>query len=714
MSLPCPTLALESAEKIMKRLVTVLCLALAPAAFSGPAAANAPAAADIDRLVALAAKCQSGQSLEPFRQLEELARQSGSRRALREPLETGLVKLLGPDASVEARAFACKQLAVVGSNRSLAALAPLLDHEESAGLACLALTSYPPGKADRMLRNALRFSTGRARIQIINTLGDRRDPEAVAALGLVTRGADRPAAEAAIAALGKIGNGEAEKALKSLKPGVSPLLSDALSEASLQLAEQLLAAGERERAISAFSSLLGPAEPIQVRRGAFTALLPLDKDLGENRILAELRKTNSALKAVAISRIASLPGRGSSGIFASELYHLPPAEQAWLLESLATRADVEARLAISTCLTSPHAEVRRAATAAIGRIGDAWYVPMLGRALVASKSLDETRAIEGALIGLPGGEATDKAITEEISRASGPAGAALMYVLTRRIGPASTPLLLSQLDKGDTAMARFAFRTLGRTAEPDQVGPILSALVALHDPEVRPEAENAVELLLGGLPEASRRSTLVREALGRATTVDSRCSLLGLLPVGPDAPALGALKIAVKDPEPRVREAAIRALGDWPDLLAWDLLAACYRQPERESLRWIAMRGMVRLVDEENSHPGPQFIEHYRQLVAGARNALDLKVILGALTGAAHPDALQMAVSMLSNRAVRPEAELAIKKISEAIKAQHPAIAEEALKKITPLADAPKKAAPAEDAPKTPSALPPKTAPDAK
>jgi len=666
----------------MKRMFAVLCLAQAWAGLAASAAGGAPQDPDLTQLVAEAAKCQTGQSLEPFRLMEDLIRQSSTNAALRKPIESALVQLLATNTTFEARRFACKQLGFVGGKGALDALERLLQNDDTAPLACLALTTFPHGKADAILRRSLLFAAGRTRVQVINTLGDRRDSESVSLLAAEAHEPARAAAEAAIAALGKIGGEAAAKALASLNHLTDPGLQLALSEASLRIAERWLAAGDKPRAAKAFEALLAPSEPIQVRRSALAALFPLDKDGGESRMLQVLRGTNSALKPIAIARVATLSDEAASSIFSSEIYHLPSIEQAWLLGSLSLRADVDARLTISTCLSSSDEVVRRAATDALGRIGDDWYVPMLAHALAASKSPEETRGLENALAGLAGGGATDKAISAEISRASGTAGAALMSALVRRIGLGANPLLMTQLEQIDPIMARFAFRSLGRTASVDDLGGMLHALAALRDPEVRPDAQAAVEKVLTRLPEVARRSILLRDTLSRTDYVDSRCSLLGLLPVAPDAAALAAAKAATGDVDAKIREAAIRALGDWPNLGAWDTLAACYHHPEREALRWVAMRGLVRLVEEENANPSPRFIEHYRQLVAGARSAVDLKVILGALPGAAHPEALQIAVSMLTNPAVRAEAELAVRKIAEAIKVQHPAAAEEALNKL--------------------------------
>jgi hypothetical protein len=69
-------------------------------------------------------------------------------------------------------------------------------------------------------------------------------------------------------------------------------------------------------------------------------------------------------------------------------------------------------------------------------------------------------------------------------------------------------------------------------------------------------------------------------------------------------------------------------------------------------------------------------------LLASAKTDDDRKLVLGALSGAASPEALALAAEQLANTGVRAEAELAVKKIAEAIKDQHPQAAQDALDKL--------------------------------
>ncbi len=83
-----------------------------------------------------------------------------------------------------------------------------------------------------------------------------------------------------------------------------------------------------------------------------------------------------------------------------------------------------------------------------------------------------------------------------------------------------------------------------------------------------------------------------------------------------------------------------------------------------------------------NAHADEHLVARYRDLLDGARSDGEIKLILGALGGAANPDALKLALPLLDKPGVRPEAEVTVKKIAEAIKGEHPEAAKAALERL--------------------------------
>jgi HEAT repeat protein len=625
-------------------------------------------AADLSQLVTQTAQWESGQSREPLQRIEQLTREAAADKKLRAELEAALVQLLAPTATFEARRFACQQLAVIGSDASVPALARLLRDNQTTGIACLAFGNRPSAKADQALRAALTAAQGPARLQIISTLGDRRDPKAVKPLASLARDADAAVADTAIRALGKIANDAAARVIADLRKRATPPFSSALADASLRCAAHFAASGKRQTAAAIYADLAAPAQSAHVRRGAFRALLALDADGGEQRALQAVRGSDAVLKPVAIAAVASLPAQDASKTFAPELPRLSAPEQIWLIEALAVRADAPARSAIIGSLTSSEGGVRRAAAAALGRIGGATAVGPLARALAAAKDDEEIRALVAALGSLPADRDMDNAIASEVNAAKGEARARLISSLVNRRSAQTVSLLLTEADNPDPVVAVAAYRALARAATGDRLAALLKKYATLANPEIRSDIEGFAEQAVMATDDVAVRSAAVREALAAARGGEARCAVLSLLPAAGDAAALSALLAAVNGSNAQERDCAVHALSQWPDMQAWDALYGIFRQPLNEAYRSITLRSLVRLLGDANAHPDDALVAHYQELLDHARDAADYKQILGALGGAAHPEALKLATALLDKPGVQAEARAAVKKIAEALK----------------------------------------------
>lgn len=644
-------------------------------------AAPQPAVPDWPALIAQAAQYQSGQSRQALDQLEALARASVNDRPLRLAVEAALTNLLAPSATAEARRFACVQLAVLGTENCLPAVAGLLRDPAQVALACYVLSVHPAPAAGEMLRNALLTVPGTNRIPVIDALGNRRDAEAAKTIANLTDYADPGVARAAILALGKIASPPALEALARLRREGQAEAMRLAVEASLTAAD-LVRSSNPAAALAIYNELNHPDQPPYVRRAAFEGLLRLDSKGAAQRALAALRGQDAALRPSAIAAVCTLPDAAVSRTFAAELPRLSPEEQVLLIGALAARSDPVARQAIESQLNATNPAVRLAAIQALGHIGDAATVPLLAKAILRSPTQAEVAAIETALLELRGGEVVDRALIEHLPQAPKGAKPILISALGKRGHRSAVAALLTEAASPEPAVAEAAFRALGRLATAEDLPALVDRLVHLKAPAAREAAEDAVAKALTETPEPAKRAEVVCAALAKAAELESRLALIRLLPSCGGAKALGTVVSLISDPDPQVRDTAVRAVADWPDASAWAVLAGLYQQPEKEAHRVLALRGLVRLATEQNAQPNPVLIERYRALLAGARSNEDRKLILGALGGCASPDALQLAVPLLEQPALRSEAAMAVKKIADSIKDKHPQAAEQALQKL--------------------------------
>jgi HEAT repeat protein len=641
-----------------------------------------PQPGEVAGLVAQVAAYQPGDSTEPVRRMESLVRQAITNASIARRLAPELPKLLLPPATLPARRFACQQLAILPNPRALPALARLLKSPEDTGFACFALAAYPPGKADKILRIALSDSTGDARIQIIETLGDRRDRKAVALMIRLAKDSGLPEARAVVVALGKIGSPAAREALANLQAAGPPGLRPELLEARARMAEQLAKSGDRRGAMAIYQEQLAPSCPRSLRRGALMALIRLDEDGGEKRIGDTLEGSDPTLRTVALGAIRSLPAAAASARFARLLPQLSNEEQVLMLDSLAARGDAPARAAMISSLESRDAGVRRTAIMALGKIGDASSVPALAKALAISTDSDEQHALESSLRTLPGGEPTERVIIDTLNISRDETRARLISSLSGRGSPSVQAVLLAEAGSSNPAVAKAAFEALAAAGAEDQLPMLLDKFVSVRDPSLRSDVAVCVAQVVLSTENPAWRSASVLRVLRQPCDADTRCALLRLLPLCGDSASLALLNSALGDENAQVRDCAMRALADWPDLAAWGALLKFWQTPASNLQRTLALRALVRLLAESNSLSGDQLLDRYRELLRDAREDGEWRLILGSLSEVAQPGALDLALPLLDKPAIRAEVEAAVKKIAEAIQEKYPQAAKDAVEKL--------------------------------
>jgi len=197
----------------------------------------------------------------------------GDAPARKQTVQRLLGMLENPDASAGCKNFACKKLMLLAGPGSVPALAALIgDDENVAVLGRYTLEQMPQPEAAAALRDALGRTKGRVRIGVINSLGVRKDEQAVAALVRLLADKDQAVAGAAAAALGKIGGDDATNALRAARSKATPEVRAEIRPALVTCAENLFASGNKDEADAIYRELSGEDEPEWIRETVKKAL----------------------------------------------------------------------------------------------------------------------------------------------------------------------------------------------------------------------------------------------------------------------------------------------------------------------------------------------------------------------------------------------------------------------------------------------------------
>lgn len=184
--------------------------------------------------------------------------------AARKKLEDSLIAVLKSEVPRAAKDVVCRALRTIGTAASVPALAALLPDENLSHMARFALELNPAPEAGKVLLESLPKVSAKLKLGIISSLGVRREAVAIAPLQALLAGTDPEAARAAAHALGTIGTLAAAKILVTAKP--SAATNEAIADASMECAEELLTTGNKSAAKVTYERLLAnnPSKPVKI------------------------------------------------------------------------------------------------------------------------------------------------------------------------------------------------------------------------------------------------------------------------------------------------------------------------------------------------------------------------------------------------------------------------------------------------------------------
>jgi HEAT repeat protein len=637
--------------------------------------------AGINNKLSAVVNYERGMDTQPLIAVERLIRDSQNQPEQRKYIERRLAELLA-GATIEGKSFICKQLWFIGTAESVPAVAKLLTDEETADMACYAIGQNPSPEAGQALRDALGKASPKLQMRIINLLGDRHDILSVKALGEFVFGKENQVAEAAVAALGKIGGSEAMEILVRARAEGDSDLRFAATDAYLRCAEGLVAEGKANQASVIYKELAGKDETAIIRSAAIKGLADTGGREAVPIVIAAMQDQYRMVCSTARGCVRTMKGEGVTELFASELLKKSPAEQVLLIDALADRGDPAALSTIIELSGDADSKVREAVLHAVGKLGDASSIELLVQAAAGANNSEEKSAAMNSLTVLAG-DGVDNAIVKAIQNSHASVRSGLIQVLYDRNATGAVPALLAETENPDSKVRSVAFKALSRLAGEKDMPSLVKILVRIKDDGGRRDAERAAIAVSRKINDENSRADAVLAALHVEERVLVKCSLLRVLGGIANRKALETVVDASKETNPAVRDAAVRELAKWPDAAAAEVLLDIYLQTENQIHRLLALRGFVRLLAQPaQDWPAEKMLEMCRMAMGRADSAAEKKLVLSGLANVSDAEALIMVEPFLQNEEIRAEAEIAAIKIAGAIAQTNPGRAQMAINKL--------------------------------
>ncbi|NOY82815.1 MAG: HEAT repeat domain-containing protein [Kiritimatiellaeota bacterium] len=614
-----------------------------------------------------------------LRTVADLVRRTSDAPVRRRDLAVRLRALLTDTAATDdAKRFACRGLAVIASPADVPALAALLPDPVLSDMARYALERIPGEAAEGALIDAIAKTTGKVRIGVVNSLRERADARALPALRPLLGSTDAEIAAAAAAAAAKIGTPAALEAIHTAA-GSAPLPAHgAFTEALLICAEKAAAADSAAAAAIAEQVFRNASAP-HVKAAALGALVGVRRTGSVPLIVGLLADGESGDQGIAIRFVREMPGHEATRAFAAQLPALQGLGKIRLINALADRGDPAAAAAIQGQLNNADPSVRQAAASALGDLGDSTAVPALVR-VAATGSGPEKRSAREALVRLKGRrvnrimvrglDSGDPAVVREFARALG----------ERRAVAAVPSLLRVAARHPDPTVRTEADKALTGLAGPDRLGRLIELVLAARGPTERDATVRALTAAVrrkGPAPESVQKR--IRAAIEGKADPLARAALLRVLGRLGGRIGFATVQKALAAGRPEVRDAAVRALADWPDPTPVPSLLYLAKSSDEEVTRVLCLRGLVRLLGQPSERSDAETAALFRQAFAAAHRREEKRMVLSGLARLASPQALDVALPYIADNDLAPEAVAAVVGVCEKLAATDRAAAEGAL-----------------------------------
>lgn len=382
-----------------------------------------------------------------------------------------------------------------------------------------------------------------------------------------------------------------------------------------------------------------------------TSVLPL---LGELALGGE-----GDLAAAARECLANFPGENADATIAAMLAHQDPKVRALAVEMIGQRSAPAAAAALVKAVDDADETVRLAALRGLrDRAGMAELHALL-RVLLKARSPAESEAAEAALGAM-------------CARLSEPAGGSVVIVKAEYgnlpDGPAAdvTDKVAVLVKQGALAVEA----SNGNFGDPAHgVVKKLRVDYTVNGVAASKTVGEGETLTFTALWTPPAIVDAICQAMDQAQR-EAKPALVRLLRAAGGPKALQTVLAAAADSDPAIKEAAWRALCDWPTPDALPAVADLLRTSPNKTIKVLALRGFVRLVPQQDI-PDAKKVDALKEAMQAADRSEEKRLVLSALGNVATVDALAMAVSHLEDAELKEEACLAAVTIAEKLGPSH-------------------------------------------
>ncbi|MCY3022343.1 MAG: hypothetical protein NTW87_25305, partial [Planctomycetota bacterium] len=293
------------------------------------------------------------------------------------------------------------------------------------------------------------------------------------------------------------------------------------------------------------------------------------------------------------------------------------------------RGDAAALPAVLAAVEDKDPALRLAALTALAGVGDASAVPLVISKATTGQGAERSAA--QACLRRMAAKGVDEALLAALKNAEPATRAELIGLLAARAARVAVPALMDAASDADGSVRTAALGALRTLATADDLLGLVRLLSKVQADADRASLEPVILSFCRGSKEREKQGEPLIAALPDAS-VPARASLLRMLGRLGGAKALEAVRADLKHADETVRDAALRALADWPDgAPAPDVLAIAANKDETLPHHVLALRGYVRMITLPGTRSRTEMAALLPEAGKVARRDEEKQIVLAAI-----------------------------------------------------------------------------------
>ncbi len=563
--------------------------------------------ADEDRVLALIDKqltelktYRYERSGDPVREMERTIFHIPADSPLRIKIEQKLIDAL-EDSNITGRGVICRQLRVVGTDKCVPAISPLLTDPSLAIFARYALHGIGSDAALRAMYEALDSTSGTLRVGLINSLAEcDYEPLRADCIRLIDSN-DALVVTAAVRALGMLGGAESVDALIHAKGNAREELVADIDIALVDTAEELVFAGDLDKAARVYRLLYEDQGPF--RLAALRGLVAAAPDRAADLLVQAMRNGDPRLVMSAINLMPQVTAENATEVFLEVFDELPTEPKSLFLKALGERGERSAATALIEASASDDLQIRTAAIEALGGLSGIAVTDTL----IEVAATGDNRIQSIARVSLARVDSAEPRLAEIAKDSKEDKAVEAIRALASRNATGHAELIF-RLARDDSQRKRIAaIDALGRITDADSVDSLIQLAFEAETAEDLPSLERSLGRVLLRMDSPADRAQPILDVLMGASKQVRPLLIRQLAKSGTDV-AIEAVRDALQSTEIATSDAAVVALANWPNMAAGKDLVVLIESARTRELRTIALDGYIQIASASDD-PSAMFLD---------------------------------------------------------------------------------------------------------